>query len=163
MLRRNFEAVQCFAIARELSDRNGYDAIKANLAGATAAALARTGEAREAVRLVEACLRDGLHRRTGQMEVGWLYAGYAEALVRSGEVERGLAALEQALEIARSLNYPWLLADCLGLSAGLHAEIKPGDERIVRDLNQQREICQRFGVAVWTMDPAEPALLDPLA
>jgi len=163
MLRRNTEAVQCFAIARELSDRNGYDAIKANLTGATAAALARTGDAREAVRLVEACLRDELHLRTGQMEVGWLYAGYAEALVRCGEGGRGLAALERALEIARNINNPWLLADCLGLSACLRAEIQPGHARIVSDLNEQREICQLYGLAVWTMAPEQPAVLDPLA
>lgn len=163
MLSRNAEAVQCFAVARELSDRNGYDAIKANLTGAAAAALARTGEAREAVRLVESCLRDELHRRTGTMEVGWLYAGYAEALVRCGESERGLAALERALEIARGINNPWLLADCLGLSAGLLAEIRPGHARIVSDLNEQRSICQRYGVAVWTMAPQQPAVLAPLA
>ncbi len=160
MLRRNTEAVQCFAIARELSDRNGYDAIKANLTGATAAALARTGNAREAIRLVESCLRDGLHRRTDQMEVGWLYAGYAEALVRCGEGERGLAAMERALEIARSIKNQWLLADCLGLSACLFSEIRPNDARIISHLNEQREICQRYGIAVWTMAPEKPQVLD---
>ncbi|MBR1122722.1 AAA family ATPase [Bradyrhizobium lablabi] len=159
LLRRNSEAVQCFAIARELSDRNGYDAIKANLTGAAAAALARTGEARAAVRLVEQCLHDGFHRRTGQMEVGWLYAGYAEALVRCGEHERAVEALERALEIAHGLKNPWLLADCLGLSAHLLTEIEPGHPRIAADLAEQRETCQRFGVAVWTMDPAQPTAL----
>jgi tetratricopeptide (TPR) repeat protein len=166
MLRRNTEAVQCFAIARELSDRNGYDAIKANLTGATAAALARTGKAREAVQLVESCLRDELHHRTGQMEVGWLYAGYAEALVRCDEHERGRAALEQALEIARRIDNPWLLADCLGLSAWLLGEIDPGNPRIASDLSEQREICQRYGVALWTMappQPEQPAISEPLS
>jgi class 3 adenylate cyclase/tetratricopeptide (TPR) repeat protein len=163
MLQRNTEALQCFTIARELSNRNGYDAIKANLTGSMAAALARTGDAREGVRLAELCLRDELHRRTGQMEVGWLYAGYAEALVRCGESERGLAALERALEIARSIKNPWLLADCLGLSACLHAEIKPDRARIMSDLNEQREICQRYGIAVWTMVPQKPIVLGQLA
>jgi tetratricopeptide (TPR) repeat protein len=160
LLRRSREALQCFAIARELSDRNGYDAIKANLTGAMAAALARTGDAPEAVRRVESCLRRGLHRRTGQVEVSWLYAGYAEALVRCGEHERGLAALERALDIARNIKNPWLLADCLGLRAYLLADIDPHNAGIDRDLDEQRAICERYGIAVWSMTPQNPAVLD---
>jgi tetratricopeptide (TPR) repeat protein len=160
LLGRNREAVQCFGIALELIDRNGYDAIKANLTGAMAAALARTGDAPEAVRLVEACLRDELHRRTGQMEVSWLYAGYAEALVRCGEREPGLAALEQALDIARNIKNPWLLADCLGLRAYLLAEIDHNNAGIGSDLNEQRAICQRYGIAAWSMTPQNPPVWD---
>src|SRR4029077_2617167 len=39
---------------------------------------------------VEACLESGMHLRTGQMEVCYLHAGYAESLVRDGESQRGL-------------------------------------------------------------------------
>jgi tetratricopeptide (TPR) repeat protein len=163
LLRRNSEAAQCFAIAQELIDRNGYDAIKVNLTGGMAAALARTGNASEAIRLVESCLRRDLHHRTGQMEVGWLYAGYAEALVRSGESARGMAAMERALDIARNIKNPWLLADCLGLRAHLLAEIDPDNADIGRDLDEQRAICQRYGIAVWTMAPQNPAIWARLA
>jgi tetratricopeptide (TPR) repeat protein len=160
LLGRNREALQCFTIERELIYRYGYDAIKPNLAGAMAAALARTGDAPGAVRLVESCLRNELHRRTGQMEVGWLYAGYAEALVRCGENERGLAALEHALEIARKMKNPWLLADCLGLRAYLLGEIDPDSASIGRDLDEQRAICRRHSIAVWSMTPQNPVILD---
>lgn len=151
MLGRNDEAVECLAVARNLSNRNGYDAIKANLTGAMAVALARTGEARQAVSLVEACLRDELHLRTGQMEVCQLYAGYAEALVSCGETERGFAALDHALAIARGIENPWLMVECLGLRGRLLAQITPGDARISADLDEQRSICARSGVVAWTM------------
>ena len=84
MLHRNDQAVECLSIAGEIVERNGYDAIKTNVIGAMATALARTGQAHRAVGLVEACMESGLHLRTGQMEACYLYAGYAEALVRDG-------------------------------------------------------------------------------
>ena len=156
MLHRNDEAVECLFIARELAERNGYDAIKANLTGAIATALARTGEARLAIRLVEACLEQGMHHRTGQAEVCYLHAGYAEALVGCGEVERGLSSLEHALDIAQAIKNPWLVAECLGLRARLLAESAPDDPRILRDVTEQRAICQQFGMTPWTMVPATP-------
>ena len=104
MLHRNQEAAECLSIAREIVERNGYDAIKANLTGAIATALARTGEAHRAVGLVDACMESGMHLRTGQMEVCYLHAGYGEALVQDGQSQRGLSALERALSIARSIR-----------------------------------------------------------
>ena len=89
MLHRNDEAVECLSIGKEVIERNGYDTINANLTGALATALARTGKAHQALGLVQACMESGMHLRTCQMEVSYLYAGYAEALVRSGESERG--------------------------------------------------------------------------
>jgi tetratricopeptide (TPR) repeat protein len=158
LLGRTEEAVRCLRVASDLIDRNGYDAIKANLMGAMAAALARTGEAAEAVRLVRSCLKDELHLRTGRMEVGWLYAGYAEALVSCGDPEAGFSALEDALRIARAIGNPWLLADCLGLRAHLRARIDPGNASIRHDLDEQRATCERYGIAIWSMAaPRDPA------
>ena len=162
MLHYNEEAVECLSVAREITDRNGYDAIKANLTGAMATALARTGHARQAINLVESCLGDELHLRTGQAEVCYLYAGYAEALFRFGEAERGLSALDHALTIARSIRNPWLIVDCLGLRARLLAESAPDDPRVSQDLDEQREICEHSGVVAWTMaGVARPALKRP--
>jgi class 3 adenylate cyclase/tetratricopeptide (TPR) repeat protein len=150
MLRRNDEAVECLLIARELTERNGYDAIKPNLTGAIATALARTGKAGQAVGLVEDCLEGGMHLRTGQAEVCFLYVGYAEALVRSGELERGLSALDRALAIARTIKNPWLIVECLGLRARVLTEATPDDPRIDQDLTEQRAICEQSGVVAWT-------------
>jgi class 3 adenylate cyclase/tetratricopeptide (TPR) repeat protein len=162
MLHRNHEAVECLSAARALTDRNGYDAIKANLTGAMATALARTGEARQAIGLVEACLDDELHLRTGRAEFCYLYAGYAEALARCGEIERGLSALDRALAIARSIENSWLIVDCLGLRARLLAESAPDDPRISRDLGEQRSICEQAGMVAWTMaGTTAPALTRP--
>jgi class 3 adenylate cyclase/tetratricopeptide (TPR) repeat protein len=149
MLRRDAEAVACLATARELSERNGYDAIKANLAGRIAIALARTGQAREAIEIVEDCLSRDLHLRTGLLETYYLYAGYAEALVRNGETERGFARLAEALAIARGISNPCWIVDGLGLRARLLAFAAPGDPRIDADLAEQSEICKRYGVAAW--------------
>ena len=163
MLYRNEEAVECLSVARDLTERNGYDAIKADLTGAIAKALARAGNAREGIGLVEACLESGMHLRTGQAEVCDLYAGYAEALFRGGELERGLSALDHALSIAQTIKNPWLIVECLGLRACLLAEMAPDDLRIDRDLVEQGAICEQFGMVAWAMAPitAQPALKRP--
>ena len=140
MLHRNDQAVECLSDAREIVERNGYDAIKANLTGALATALARTGKAHQAVGLVEACMESGMHLRTGQIEVCYLYAGYAE---------RGLSALDRALTISKSLGHPWLMVECLGLRARLLAQIKPGTPGVDQALAEMRSICDQYGIVAW--------------
>lgn len=149
MLRQNDRAVECLSVAREIAERNGYDTIKANLTGAMATALTRTGQAHQAAGLVEACLDSGMHLRTGQVEVCYLHAGYAEALVRDGQTERGLSALDRALSIARTIRNPWLIVECLGLRARLLAEMKPGPSGAGQDLAEMRTICDQYGVVAW--------------
>jgi len=149
MLHRNDQAVDCLSIAREIVERNGYDTSKANLTGTIATALARTGQAHQAVGLVEACMESGMHLRTGQMEVCYLHAGYAEALVRHGESQRGLSALERALFIAKTIRNPWLRVECLGLRARLLAETKPDAPRVVEDLAEMHAICDQYGLVAW--------------
>jgi tetratricopeptide (TPR) repeat protein len=149
MLHRNDQAVECLSIGKEIVERNGYDTINANLTGALATALARTGKAHQAVGLVEACMESGMHLRTGQMEVFYLHAGYAEALVRDGESQRGLSALERALSIARTIRNPWLTVECLGLRARLLAETKPDAPRVIEDLAEMQAICDQYGVVAW--------------
>lgn len=148
-LHRNEEAVECVAAAREISARNGYDAIKANLDGRMAIALSRSNRAAEAVCLVEDCLRRRLDRRTGQLEIYYLHAGYAEALWRTGQRERGLAVLGHALAVARRIGNPCLIVDALGLRARLVAEIAPDDRSVAADLAERAEICARYGLAAW--------------
>src|SRR6185437_1862360 len=105
MLHRNDEAAECLSTCRDIVERNGYDASNANLTGAIATALARTGKAHQAVDLVEACLESGMHLRTGQTEVSYLYAGYAEALVRSGQSERRQSAPTRTHTIALNIQH----------------------------------------------------------
>jgi tetratricopeptide (TPR) repeat protein len=130
MLHRNQEAAECLSIAREIVERNGYDA-------------------HQAVGLVDACMESGMHLRTGQMEVCYLHAGYAEALVRGGEAERGLSALDHALSIAKTIKNPWLTVECLGLRARLLAEITRDAPRVAQDLAEMRAICDQYGVVAW--------------
>ncbi|HEY2358223.1 MAG TPA: AAA family ATPase [Phenylobacterium sp.] len=160
MLNRNTDAVECLAVARYLSERNGYDAIKANLAGRIAIALSRTGRMHEAIEIIEDCLRKGLHLRTGQHEVYCLHAGYAEALVRSGETDRGLYRLAEALSIARRVNNPCLIVDGLGLRARMLSLVSPKDPRIEADLAERDEVCKHYGVAAWP--PTKPTSAQPL-
>jgi tetratricopeptide (TPR) repeat protein len=149
MLGRNDEAAKCLWVGCEIVERDGYDTIKANLTGALATALARTGKAHQAVGLVEALIESGMHLRTGQIEAVYLYAGYAEALVRSGESERGLGTLDRALAIARTVKNPWMTVECLGLRARLLAETKPDTPRLAQDLAELRAICDQYGVVAW--------------
>jgi class 3 adenylate cyclase/tetratricopeptide (TPR) repeat protein len=149
MLHRNDQAVECLSIGKEIVERDGYDTINANLTGALATALARTGKAHQAVGLVEACIESGMHLRTGRIEVCYLHAGYAEALVRDGESQRGLSALERALSIAKTIGNPWLTVECLGLRARLLAETKPDACRVVEDLAEMHAICEQYGLVAW--------------
>jgi tetratricopeptide (TPR) repeat protein len=149
MLHRNDEAAECLSIASAIVERNGYDTIKANLTGAIATALARTGKAHQAVRLVEALIQSGMHLRTGQIEVSYLYAGYAEALVRSGQSERGLGTLDRAVAIAKTVKNPSLTVECLGLRARLLAETKPDAPCLAQDIAEMRAICNKYGVVSW--------------
>ena len=149
MLHRNDEAVECLSVGKEIIERNGYDTINANLTGALATALARTGKGHQAVGLAEACMESGMHLRTGQMEVCYLYVGYAEALVRSGESEHGLSILDHALSIAKTIKNPWLTVECLGLRARLLAETKPDAPCVAPDLAEMRAICDQYGVVAW--------------
>jgi len=146
LLGRNAESAECLAIARAISERNGYDAIRPNLVGRAAAALARLGRTQEAIEIVEECLKLGLHQRTGQLEVYNLHIGHAEALYRSGDTGRGLEKLGEALDVARRTNSPCLIVDGLGLRARLLEETVPGDPRIAEDLAERDAICGRHGL-----------------
>lgn len=163
MLRRDEEAVESLAIARELSACNGYDAIKPSLAGWMAMALARTGRTREAIDIAEDCLAKELQRRTGQLEIYYLYAGYAEALVRHGEAETGLQRLNDALAIARRIQNPCWLADGLGQRASLRSLAAPGDPQIRADIDECAAICDRHGLAGWPVTHRAAQVAAPLA
>jgi tetratricopeptide (TPR) repeat protein len=153
LMGRDAEAATCLAIARGISERNGYDAIRPNLAGRAAAALSRIGRAREGLEIVEECLRLGLHQRTGQLEVYNLHIGHAEALYRSGDTVAGLDKLAEALAIARRTASPCLIVDGLGLRARLLAETAPADPRIDEDLAKRDALCRRHDlVAVPAFD-----------
>ncbi|MEJ2814275.1 AAA family ATPase [Caulobacter sp. CCG-8] len=162
-LGRDAEAAECLHRALDLAELNGYDAIKANLTGALATALTRAGRPHLAIQRVQACLAKNLHQRTGQLEVYYLHVGYAEALVRTGEVERGLVALEQALAIARAVDSPCLVVDGLGLRSRLLAELRPGSDLVEVDLEEQREICARAGLVAWKPSPARAPAVRPSA
>jgi len=153
LMGRNQEAAECLATARDLAETNGYDATKANLTGHMATALARIGHTREAIAIAEACLAANLHRRTGQMEVYCLKAGYAEALARAGAWDAGLAVLDEALVIARRIDNPCLTASGLALRARLLTELAPADSRALADprvradLQEAAAIRRRHGLA----------------
>jgi hypothetical protein len=97
--------------------------------------------------MVEAWLARGLEERTGRLELYYLNAGYSEALLRSSEQDKALAAADRALEVARNLSNPCLIVQGLGLRARLLAEIQPGAASIGHALAEQAELCRRYGLA----------------
>lgn len=170
VLGRDAEAAECLIRARELAERDGYDAILPNLTGRAAHALARLGRADEGIAIVEDCLVRGLHRRTGVMEVFNLRAGYAEALCRGGRMAQGLAVLDEALDLARRIQNPCLLVDGLGVRINLLTQTASSDPRIAADLKERSELCRRYGLSAagkcplpdrpQGMTPASPACAD---
>lgn len=149
MLKRDEEAQQCLRTALDMSERNGYDAIKPNLTGQLATALSRCGRAEEAVRTVEAWLQHGHELRTGRLELFHLDAGYGEALFRSGATALGLAAIDRAIETVRGIDNPCRVAQGVGLRARLRSAIEPDSPLVASDLAEERVLCRQFGLAAW--------------
>ncbi|MDA4845435.1 ATP-binding protein [Hoeflea poritis] len=145
MMERTDEAVACLETTMDLIEQHGYDAPKPHITGLLATALARNGRAEEAIERVDDCFRKALHLRTGRLEIYYLYAGYAEALFRSGAVERCLPAIDQAIEIGRSINNPGLIVQGLAIRAKLAMAIKSDSPLIQPDIDEHRTLCDRHG------------------
>lgn len=145
MMGRNDDAVACLQTTMELIEQHGYDAPKPHITGLLATALARSGRAEEAIERVDDCFGKALHLRTGRLEIYYLYAGYAEALFQSGAVERCLPAIDQAIEIGRSIDNPGLIVQGLAIRARLRSAIKSESPLIQRDIDEHRTLCDRHG------------------
>jgi class 3 adenylate cyclase/tetratricopeptide (TPR) repeat protein len=146
-LRRDHDAVESLELANALIERNGYDTPLPDAIGLLATALARSGEPQRAVSIVEAWFARGEEERTGRLQLFSVEAGYAEALFRSGDAERSLAAVERALAIGYSIGNPSLLVQGLGLRACLQSEVSPRSPQIEQDLAEQQALCLRHGLA----------------
>ena len=145
-LRRDREAADCLEIAINLVNLNGYDPVLPHVVGLLASALARTGEPAKAVRAVEAWLARDLQDRTGRLELYYLNAGYAEALAELGSSSDALAAINRALDVARSISNPCLIVQGLGVRASLLTAFQPGSAQISADLDEQAMLCRRYGL-----------------
>lgn len=145
-LRRDGEAADCLEIAINLVDHYGYDPALPHVVGLLASALARTGEPAKAARAVEAWLARGLQDRTGRLELYYLNAGYAEALAQLGSPSDALAAINRALDVARSISNPCLIVQGLGVRASLLTAFEPGSAQISADLDEQARLCRRYGL-----------------
>lgn len=148
-LKRHSEAIACLEYSVALIEQNGYDAILPHILGLLATALARSGEGARAVRDVEAWLNSERKDRAGILELYYLHAGHAEALCAAGDVRRGLAIVDRAVEISRSVSNPCLMAHGLGLRARLRFLVgdAPGSEG---DWAEQRRLCARYGIVAET-------------
>jgi tetratricopeptide (TPR) repeat protein len=145
-LGRYRDAADCLQVAVNLIDQHGYDPALPHVVGLLASALARTGEAAKAVASVEAWLARGLQDRTGRLELYYLNAGYAEALAQLGSSSDALAAINRALDVARSISNPCLIVQGLGVRASLLAAIDPNSAQIAADLAEQANLCRQYGL-----------------
>jgi tetratricopeptide (TPR) repeat protein len=145
-LKRNADAAECLRVAIGLSERDGFDAVKPNVAGFLATALARNGEAQAGVRIAEECLDPETLLRTGVRERSNLYAGYGEALVAIGEYEKGLAAADKVLEIGREAQDRCIEVCGFGLRARLRATIDPLSPLIQADLDERDRLSAQYGI-----------------
>lgn len=150
-LRRHDEARQCVAVAHDMAEREGYHAILPHVCGRLATAMARTGDAESAVRMVDALLGNMAEVRTGRLEMFNLFAGYAEALFRTGEADRAFEMIDRALTIARSLDNPPLLVQALSLLVWMTR----GDDRDGWERNPAEELarlCESHGLVARVPD-----------
>ncbi len=145
-LRRDRDAADCLEVAINLVDQYGYDPALPHVVGLLASALARTGQAAKAVWAVEAWLARGLQDRTGRLELYYLNAGYAEALAHLGSSSDALAAINRALDVARSICNPCLIVQGLGVRASLLTAFEPSSTQISADLAEQTSLCRQYGL-----------------
>jgi class 3 adenylate cyclase/tetratricopeptide (TPR) repeat protein len=145
-LGRYRDAADCLQVAVNLIDQHGYDPALPHVVGLLASALSRTGQAEKAVASVEAWLARGLQDRTGRLELYYLNAGYAEALAQLGSSSDALAAINRALDVARSISNPCLIVQGLGVRASLLGAIDPNSAQIAADLAEQANLCRQYGL-----------------
>ncbi len=89
----------------------------------------------------------GLQDRTGRLELYYLNAGYAEALAQLGSSSDALAAINRALDVARSISNPCLIVQGLGVRAGLpDGDSSPIRRRYSADLAEQASLCRQYGL-----------------
>ncbi len=143
------DAVRCLTIALELTETNGYDAIKPHATGSLCLALSRNGRAAEGIEFAKACFEAGLHLRTGRLEMYHLYAGYAEALFETGDHEGALSAIGYAIDLAREVGNPCLLSDGLGIRASMRARVDSREDA-AGDITEQQDLCARHGLVAWS-------------
>ena len=154
MLNRPAEAFERLSEAKDISQREGYDAILPHLTGRLATALARTGRADLAVSLVEEMLKRVDEQRTGRLEVCHFNIDYAEALFRAGRREEALRTLDRVVKMTREIESPTLIVQTLGL----RATIEPEGAAAERDLAEQARLCAELGLVARKPD----ALICPL-
>lgn len=143
---RNGEALDVLLRGEALIEQQGYDPALLNVSGLLATALTRLGRAEEAIVQAEARLDQGLLSRTGSYERHYFHCGYGEALVRAGRVEEGLAAIDAALEIARSTSNNCILVQSLALKAAMLARLSR-DATIAAELaGEVKTIEARYGL-----------------
>ncbi len=145
MQHRPDEALHRLMAAKDISQREGYDAILPHLTGRMAAALARTGQAEQAVAMVEELLRRVDEQRTGRLEVCHFHIGYAEALFWAGRQEDALTTLDRVVKMTREIESPTLIVQALGL----RAMIEPEGMAAQRDVSEQARLCAEFGLVAW--------------
>ena len=73
-------------------------------------------------------------------------AGYAAAQVRSAACDRGFPAVDQAIEMARSIDNPSLISQGLALRVQLTSEANPGSPLLSADRDEHRQLCARHGL-----------------
>ena len=105
-LNRPAEAVDHVLTAKDLAEREGYDAILPHVTGRLAAGLARTGKADRAVSLVEELLMRIDDHRTGRLEMFNLHIGFGEALRSLGRDDEAQSTFDYVVQIARDLDNP---------------------------------------------------------
>lgn len=144
-LNRPAEAVDHVLTAKDLAEREGYDAILPHVTGRLAAGLARIGRADQAVSLVEELLMRIDDHRTGRLEMFNLHIGFGEALRLLGRDDEAQSTFDYVVQIARDLDNPTMMVQALGA----RASIEPDSPSAKRDLSEQRRLCTEFGLVSW--------------
>ncbi len=151
MLHRDEEARQCMAVARDITEREGYDAILPHITGRMAAAMARTGQAGQAVEMVKDLLDRLGEDRTGRLEMFNLFTGYGEALFLAGRTAEAFDSVDRALTIARALKNPTLTVQALSQKVWM-ARSGPDNTPDPCDQEELSQLCDAFGLVAWAPD-----------
>lgn len=136
-------AIDTLSSALDLAIRKELEAIVPSLVGRLAVSYARAGAVPQAIRLIATHDKPQALQRTGKAELFYFQCGKGEALCVGGQTDAGMAAIGDAIQVARSIGAPGLLARGLAAKSRTAAPTEPINRE---ELAEYESLCVAHGL-----------------
>lgn len=141
-------AAECFRAGLGLCVQREFHTIIPSLAGRLASSMTRLGQAKEGLALVASHDDPELRDRTGMAESIYFHCGRGEALCGCGRFDEGLAAIDEAIGLARMIDNPGLVARGLAVRIRALEMQEAGNPELGVHRSELEALCLRYGLAI---------------